>query len=193
MCIRDRVSTQSTGDSAMTTMATTRTLLVLLTVCAVGHGADLGADLMAAAGHGKHDEVQQLLEQDASIANYATVEGETPLHVSCISGKPDLVRLLLAAGGAVDARAFGEHSLKMTPLSWCVFGGFKEAVEVLVTEGKADVNKVFLDESGKSITVMDVCRKIGDDQRNEIAAFLKEAGALTFEELAEQTKGHQEL
>ena len=137
----------------------------------------MGPQLMDAAGHGEVKEVQRLLELDPTIATFATEEGETPLHVACISGKPEIIRAIVAAGGKVDARAYGPNSLKMTPLSWCVFGGFKEAVVVLVLEAEADVNAVFLDERGASITVMDVCNKIGKD-RDDIADVLKKRGGV---------------
>lgn len=158
-----------------------RLLSLVGLLCTVSNAKVTGTALLDAAAHGNLMEVKSILAQDQALATFASTDGETPLHVSCISGDAKIVRALLQSGALVDARASGPKSLKMTPLSWCVYGGFKEAVEALVAGG-ADVNAVFLDEVGKKITVLDVCESIGKERR-DIAAVLRGAGAVKFEQL----------
>ena len=140
-----------------------------------------GPQLMEDAGHGRITEVAALLRDHPESISFASPEGETPLHVGCISGNSEIVKMLINAKADPNARAFGPKSLRMHPLSWCVFGGFLEASEVLIENG-ADVNAVFENEAGDSITVMDVCAKIGKDW-DYLADGLSKHGARRYAEL----------
>eukprot|EP00658_Telonema_sp_P-2_P073632 TRINITY_DN62732_c0_g1_i1.p3 TRINITY_DN62732_c0_g1~~TRINITY_DN62732_c0_g1_i1.p3 ORF type:complete len:168 (+),score=48.35 TRINITY_DN62732_c0_g1_i1:124-627(+) len=159
-----------------------RSLLLPLLLCCAGCHSErvTGMNLMDAAGQGDIKTVQEILGKDKSLSSFVAKDGETPLHVSCISGEVQIIKTLLKAGADVNARANGPNSLEMTPLSWCVFGGFKHAVEALV-DGGADVNAVFVDEQDAAITVLDVCDRIGEERR-DIAQILG-AGARRFKEL----------
>jgi ankyrin repeat protein len=56
-------------------------------------------------------------------------------------GENEVVKLLIEAGGVVDVRATGLKSLRMTPLTWCAYGGHDEAVATILAAG-ADPNLV---------------------------------------------------
>lgn len=148
-----------------------------------------GVEMLDKCATGHLKDVRRLLALDKTLSMYTNKDGETPLHVACIDGEVDVIRLLLKMDNInANARATGERSLSMTPLSWCVFGGHIESVDVLVTEGKADVNAVFLDQSNNHLTVLDVCDIIGQ-HRKAIAARLLSAGGLRFKELTVMANG----
>lgn len=134
-----------------------------------------GDQLRAASAEGKAIEVERLLAAGVS-ANDASDEGETPLHLSCIHGYEVVQASLLAAGAVVDARAFGAKSLRMTPLTWCAYGGYAAAVEQLLEAG-ADPNLVVDDEAGNLITALDIADRIGLDLGAPIAALLEAKGS----------------
>ena len=79
--------------------------------------------------------------------------GETPLHLACIHGRVDVIKALIKAGAAVDARATGPKSLRMTPITWCAYGAHDNAVGALL-KGGADPNLVVDDEAGNKLTVV---------------------------------------
>jgi ankyrin repeat protein len=113
--------------------------------------------------------------------------GETPLHLACIGGDAQLVTALLSSGATVDARATGPKSLRMTPLTWCAYGGHDDAVEVLLTEGKADPNLVVDDEQGNQLTALDIALRVGDSlggRHIRTRALLEHAGGKKAAELS---------
>lgn len=139
-------------------------------------------ELLEAAGEGDEGLVRQLLA-DGVDPNFATADGETPLHVTCISGETPSMSALVEAGAHVDARATGKRSLRMTPLTWCVYGGHTESVGLLLRSG-ADPNLIVDDEQGNFITALDIARRIGD-MGVAIEELLVDAGGLPAAELSE--------
>ena len=95
--------------------------------------SDLNMDLIAACAEGKDnvDEIRGLIEKGAN-ANWKTSEGESVLHLACIWGGAERIRILLNAGADPNYRASKvPSSLDMTPLSWCVYAGYHDAVRSL--------------------------------------------------------------
>lgn len=60
-------------------------------------------------------------------------------------GDNDVVKLLLKGGAINDVRATGAKSLRMTPLTWCAYGGHDEAVASFLEAG-SDPNLVVDEE-----------------------------------------------
>lgn len=114
----------------------------------------------------------------------ANVESETPLHLACIRGYSKVVKALLDYGANPNPRATGLKSLRMTPLTWCVFGGksHSEAVEELLIGG-ADPNLVVDDEQGNKITALDIAIKIGDEFGGKTRKLVEDAGGLKYSDL----------
>ena len=95
--------------------------------------SDLNMDLIAACAEGKNNvyEILGLIEKGAN-ANWKTSEGESVLHLACIWGGAERIRILLNAGADPNYRASKvPSSLDMTPLSWCVYAGYHDAVRSL--------------------------------------------------------------
>ena len=112
-----------------------RVMMMMFVVMMVEWGvvmssSDLNKDLIAACAEGKDnvDEIRGLIEKGAD-ANTLTSEGESVLHLVCIWGGAERVRMLLDAGADPNYRASKvPSSLDMTPLSWCVYAGYHDAV-----------------------------------------------------------------
>lgn len=158
--------------------------MVLWRACVADDVPDTDASaLMFAAGSNKLGEVEALLNAgiDARTTN---PEGETPLHTACIRGNPDIIRVLLEHGGDPNARATSPASLEMTPLTWCAYAGYTDAVRALVNGG-AEVNLVVRDEAGGHLTALDIARKIGE-RGAETARVLEDVGARTWASLLEE-------
>jgi ankyrin repeat protein len=112
------------------------------------------------------------------------VESETPLHLACIRGYSKIVKSLLDYGADPNPRATGLKSLRMTPLTWCVYGGksHSAAVEELLIGG-ADPNLVVDDEQGNKITPLDIAIKIGDEFGGKTKKLVEDAGGLRYSDL----------
>lgn len=74
---------------------------------------------------------------DPNVADTRVVVGHgvTPLHLAADADDPGLVRALVAAGAALDARSLAGHS----PLWWACNAGFTAAAQQLLAAG-ADPN-----------------------------------------------------
>jgi len=85
----------------------------------------------------------------------------------------------------------------MHPLSWNVYGGHIENIELLLQHG-AEVNLDFDGMAGSSeVTALDVVKQIqsaenGDERFTKIEALLLQHGAKTYSEL-QQAKSKEEL
>lgn len=69
---------------------------------------------------GQLSQVESLLERGADVN--AILHGETPLHVACSSGHPNIVRLLIRYGATVGHKAIEAtkrgNKLRSTPLRY---------------------------------------------------------------------------
>ena len=114
------------------------------------------------------------------------VTRETPLHLACIRGETKVVQALLMAGANPNARAIDPTSLDMTPLTWCAYAGYHEAIALMLKSG-ANPNLVVRREDGGRLTALDIARKIGE--RGKLSVQLLEyAKAKTWEEIQEEAK-----
>ncbi|CAF9912261.1 MAG: hypothetical protein GOMPHAMPRED_007613 [Gomphillus americanus] len=105
---------------------------------------DSGANIEAKTLHGRpalfcaiHDpgKLEIMLDRGADVES-TMADGCTALHVACVEGNEEAVRLLLKYGASVAATC---TELKRTPLHLACFQGSFEIVKALV-EGGADVN-----------------------------------------------------
>jgi ankyrin repeat protein len=145
--------------STMTRLLTTLVPLLLLSSLAAAVRASDDAvvttEFLDACTHAKMDIVQASIEEHPGWLNGRSESGETCLHVAGIIGQPEVSRYLLKKGADVNIRSSYEGGLRMHPLSWNVYGGHYENIEVLVVEFKAGVNHDFDDSKGKPITCLD--------------------------------------
>ena len=140
----------------------------IVLICTVGAAEPSALDhelLTHCAGQKEEFEVVQAKLAEGASPNSKSAIGETALHLACIYGHHRTISVLLAAGADPNARAHGENSLDMTPLSWCAYAGYTEAVETLLAGANghkgADPNMVVLKEDGTRLTPLDIARSIG--------------------------------
>jgi len=99
--------------------------------------ADPELDVFDAASVGRADRVGALLEVDPGLIGGWSSDGFTPLHLAAFFGYPEVVRLLLKHGAAVNPVA--RNPMKVQPLHSAAAGGHGEVAKLLVAAG-ADVN-----------------------------------------------------
>ena len=88
-----------------------------------------------AAAAGDLELAVYLLEQGEDVDVRSGIDESTPLHVAAHSGHIEIVRLLIAGGADIRARAAGGT----TPMHMAALGGHAEIVELLLSHG-TDVN-----------------------------------------------------
>ena len=172
-------------------MASARILLLCLAVAAAADVDDLTKSLFQHAADRKESSAGDVLTLLAKGADPTalTKDGETALHLACIYGSARKVRALLAHGADPNARASQTPaSLDMTPLTWCSYAGYADAIAVFIAEDTTDVNLVVREESGGRLTALDIARKIGP-RGADAAALLAGAGAKTYAELLADAGG----
>ncbi|KNC73595.1 hypothetical protein SARC_13846 [Sphaeroforma arctica JP610] len=128
-----------------------------------------------------------------TLVNTQTDIGESLLHLACIWGDPIKVKALLEAGADPNFRANKQRSsLEMTPLTWCAYAGYTDAVEMFVKDKGTNVNVIVRKEDGGSHTALDIALLIGERGAAE-AKLLVDAGAKTYEQILQEVKGHDEI
>ncbi|CAH2090437.1 unnamed protein product [Euphydryas editha] len=75
--------------------------------------------------------IKALLESVPNIAKYGSIKNVTPLHISCVQGKLDIIQLLLDYGAIIDV----QDSDGDTPLHCAVLNIQYEAVTTLLHAG----------------------------------------------------------
>lgn len=113
---------------------------------------------LQACAEGEIEVVEILLEEYPSFAQQQSVkEGEGCLHVAGIRGQSTITKALLRAGADPDQRSAFELGLRMTPLSWNVYGGHVATARALL-EGGAKVNLDFdnMLNPNEKVTVLDL-------------------------------------
>ena len=111
-------------------------LPVIVAALVAGQGYAGQATIFEAAQTGDIEAVTRLLKADPKLVEAKNDEGDTALHqaAGCRRGEEaalSLVRLLLEAGAAVEAR----NASGQTPLLYASYAGFGRVVELLVAKG----------------------------------------------------------
>lgn len=156
---------------------------------------------MGVGGETKNLVTQEDTQKNAHIStdwvHARTPNGEACLHLTGIFGHSDVTRYLLTHGADPNIRSTYSEGLRMHPLSWNVYGGHIENIELLLQHG-AEVNLDFDGMAGSSeVTALDVVKQIqsaenGDERFTKIEALLLQHGAKTYSEL-QQAKSKEEL
>jgi uncharacterized protein len=124
------------GDEVLTHQGFLRGVaaLLLLLACASAP-AGVYEDMIQAIGRDDERTVADLLKRGVD-ADTVTPDGSTLLMAAVKSGKPSMVKTVLAARPRINAR----NSLGETALMLAAFGGHLEIVQMLLTQG-AEVNQ----------------------------------------------------
>ena len=127
-------------------------------------------DVFEAAALGQGDRVRELVDEEPELVGAFTDDGFTPLHLAAFFGGVDAVRVLLARGADVDARAQNDTiAPDATPLHCAAAARHVEIARLLLDAG-ADPNA--RQRSGH--TALDAAEANGDE---ELAALLRERGS----------------
>src|SRR5262245_50522853 len=94
-------------------------------------------DVFEAAGLGRADAVERLVQADESLANAWSVDGFTALHFAAYFGNGATATALLDVGADPEARS--RNSFKVMPIHSAVAGRRSDVVAVLL-ENDADPN-----------------------------------------------------
>lgn len=84
-----------------------------------------------AAEDGREEELQKLIQRNIQAVNEEDEYGETPLHLACMAGHPNCVKLLLHNGAQVDC----QNSNGTTPLHYAARYGRQACVTLLLRNG----------------------------------------------------------
>ncbi len=125
-------------------------------------------EFLMACSQGDIDKVKEFVQKDTQyyVTAYSKNGGESCLHVAGILGQATVTRYILQHGGNPDQRSQNiQHGLRMTPLSWNVYGNHIENVQLLLQAG-ATVNLDFdymVDGTLQKVTVFDLLLYINSD------------------------------
>jgi ankyrin repeat protein len=99
---------------------------------------------LMACSQGDIDAVTRIIvdEQHTEFVTSSSRSGESCLHVAGILGQAMITKFILKHGGNPNQRSLYKEGLRMTPLSWNVYGNHVENVRLLLQAG-ADVNLDF--------------------------------------------------
>ena len=113
-------------------------VIIIVSGTSVAEGQDKNNALMNAAGIGKAEEVQRLLNEGADVnarQKFSTPSGMTSLIWASQRGYPDVVNVLLDKGADVNAK----HQYGGTALMETAWEGSLDVVQFLLEKG-ADVH-----------------------------------------------------
>lgn len=116
---------------------------------------------LMACSQGDIDTVKEYIEKDTAyyVTAYSKNGGESCLHVAGILGQSSITQYILQHGGNPNQRSQNaQDGLRMTPLSWNVYGNHIENAQLLLEAG-ADVNLDFdyvMDGTLQKVTVFDL-------------------------------------
>ncbi|XP_059473664.1 uncharacterized protein LOC132195582 [Neocloeon triangulifer] len=126
-----------------------------------------------AARFGQSNILEHFLHQDKSMVNHKDLFGLTPLHMAIISGKTDILKLLLENEAVVNV----ESNNGTTPLCLAFLMGSQQAIHTLLTCDNLNVSEEYngfnvIFESSKLgfLEVLEACQKKGInlDQQNDL-------------------------
>lgn len=116
-------------------------------------------DFMMACTEGNLQVLEIMIEEHPDFITKRTKQGESCLHGAGIKGQTGVTKTILRHGGNPDQRSTFSQGLRMTPLSWNVYGGHIETAKILLEAG-ANVNLDFdqASDSGTEelATVLDI-------------------------------------
>jgi Ankyrin repeats (3 copies) len=115
-------------------------------------------DFLFACSEGNMEVLEIMLEEHPDFVAGQSQQGESCLHAAGILGQTAVTKAVLKAGGDPNVRSTFAQGLRMTPLSWNVFGGHVENARVLLEAG-AKVNLDFdhmIKGGGEKITALDI-------------------------------------
>jgi len=150
------------------------------------------------------EKFRNILEVNPHWVHSRTDNGETCLHLTGIYGNSDITRLLLDKKYNADpnVRTTYEKGLRMHPLSWNVYGGHLQNIQLLLEHG-ADINLDFDSMVSKSkpddddddtiVTSLDVLLELiqnesGDKRFLEIEKVFKKYNAKTMKQIKKERK-----
>jgi ankyrin repeat protein len=128
-----------------------------------------------------------------------TENGEACLHLTGIYGHSDVTSFLLENGADPNVRSTYAEGLRMHPLSWNIYAGHYDNIELLLKHG-ADVNLDFDGMGGEdadAVTAMDVIAQLkvaeeGDDRFVKLEGLLKMHGGMTRAEWLKKQQQNDE-
>jgi len=135
-------------------------------------GMDPLEHYLHACSEGELESLEIILEEHPDFVNRQSSMGEGCLHVAAVLGQTAITRTALRAGANPNMRSTFKDGLRMTPLSWNVYGGHVETARALL-EGGADVNMDFdsMMNPEETVTVLDVLYDfilaVGKDEKTD--------------------------
>lgn len=182
----------------------------------------LSEEYFFACSGGKTDTVRALLDRHGKdLANATTKDGETCLHLASIDTTGQAVhitRALLAAGADPNVRTAYEQGQRMHPLSWHVYAGNHDVVELLLDAGGSINDDFDLYPPGAPVqtivTALDIAEKLsgvedmadsvergeggggGEDPRDRFKLtydLLKARGGKKWEDILKEREQEQDL
>jgi ankyrin repeat protein len=122
-----------------------------------------------ACSQGEMNIVVQLVQEHPEYVIGYSKNGESCLHVAGILGQSNVTQFILLKGGNPNQRSLNKQGLRMTPLSWNVYGNHIENVKLLLDAG-ANVNLDFdymtNDGTYDKFTVLDLLYLVGNFHDN---------------------------
>jgi ankyrin repeat protein len=118
-------------------------------------------DVYESAALGYVDRLRQRLDDDPELATARSTDGFTALHFAAFFGKLEAARILLEAGGHVDA--YAENEIHVQPLHSAAANRHLEVCRLLLASG-ADVNA----RQGGGFTALHAAAQNGDPEMVEL-------------------------